>query len=59
MKINVELDDYEKKVVAKIAEQEGVSVEGLEEFYKETMECNFWQDLHDIAKENYVDILNY
>lgn len=59
MKIRVELSDYEKREVARIAEEEGVSVDGLEQFYKDCMACNFWQDLRDIARENYDDILNW
>lgn len=46
------LDKYEKITLANVAKRHSVNAGKLEKMYYEIMECNFFEDLCDIANEN-------
>lgn len=39
-------------LIQQVAEEYGVNAELLEDMYRDIMYNNFYQDLHDIAREN-------
>lgn len=46
------LDEQDRKEVSTIAADYNVLPSALEELYEDIMVSNFWQDLHDIARDN-------
>lgn len=46
----------DRALIAEVAKQEGVDVLLLGEMYEKIMDSNFWQDLHDIARENFNEL---
>lgn len=54
--MQITLNDWEKQHIAKQAKEWEVPAKLLENWYKDTMDSNFEQDIHDILSENYNDI---